>query len=300
MIVIRSGWADGWFVGLTCVLLLCGSWAFAQSPVALAPLRTEPARVLGNGTSELTLGFAYYRNERFPLFTTPAAIRSQDRFHLPILRFRVGIGSRVEIDAQHELLYLNETSREGLSNEQYGTGDAQLHTKVLLFSETEHLPAVSFRFGTKLPNANRNDRLGTDEMDFDVMGLLAKDLGAFSLHANLGIALVGNPGSSPVPGRFPAGGQDDLFVYALALATRPLFSREGRLAAVRLLTEFQGWTGSRFANDRSRWSFGMRYEANAWSGFLGVSVGTNTGSEDVGVRAGVERRFDLSFLFAGE
>ncbi len=293
---MRAQWVN---LSLFCLIL---SWVVsvrAQSPSALAPLRTEVAAPVGDGIAEASLAFVYQRNERFPFFTTPGAIRTQDRIHLPVLRFRAGVGSRVEIDAQHEMIYLDETTRDGLSNWQYGTGDAQLHTKVAVVKEQGLVPAISVRFGTKLPNASRVDRLGTDETDFDILALLSKDLGTVSLHTNLGIALLGNPGSSPLPGAFEAGGQDDLFVYSVALASRPWAVWGQEAPALRWVLEFDGTTGSRFGNDRSRWSAGVRWEHLGWSYFFGGSAGLTRGSEDFGLGLGLAYRWDLGALLRG-
>ena len=42
------------------------------------------------------------------------------------------------------------------------------------------IPAIGLRFGVKLPNANKDDHLGTDETDFFIQALGSKRFGARS------------------------------------------------------------------------------------------------------------------------
>lgn len=276
-----------------------GAWAtaaLALEPFSLAPLHTRPAGIVGDGQAELTFGVSYLRDERFPFFTTPAALRSQDRVHVPQVAARFGIGGRVEIEAQHELIYLDETTAQGQRNWQYGTGDARLHTKVRVWDHRGDLPAFSVRFGTKLPNASRTDRLGTDQTDFDLLALVSKDLGAISFHSNLGIWLLGNPGSSPVPGQFDATGQDDLFVYSFAVVTRPVPVSPFPGRELGILGEINGLTGSRFGNGRTRAVAGLQIGQSSWQWYLGASAGLDTASENIGVFTGLSYRFDLGSI----
>lgn len=290
---MRTRSAYGVLVGL-CAWAVCGS---AQPPLSLVPLQTRQAGLVGDGQAELTFGFSYLRDERFPFFTTPAALRSQNRIHLPQLSARFGIGDRVEIEAQHELIYLDETTADGKDNWQYGTGDARIHTKVRVWVERGERPAVSVRFGTKLPNASRTDRLGTDQTDFDIAALISKDLGPISFHSNLGILLLGNPGSSPSPGQFDATGQDDLFLYSFAVASRPLPLPLLSGPPLRVLAEVNGLAGSRFGNDRTKAVAGLQVGSGSWQWYAGASVGLNTASENVGASVGLLYRFDLGHLF---
>ncbi len=261
--------------------------------MSLQPLSTHDARVLSDGRAEVALSVAYQRNERFPFFTAPGTLRFQNRWHLPRLGFRAGAADWVEIEAEYETIYLEEETVRGEANWQYGSGDARLHTKVRVRDDMDPWPAIAVRFGSKLPNANRDDRLGTDETDFDILALVSKDVGWWRLHANLGILLLGNPGQM-LGQRFGPGGQDDLFVYALAVEGPPWELVRADAVQLRLLAEVSGLSGSRFGNDRARFSSGIRLLHGVTAMFLGASVGLDRASEDFGLRFGMTYEWDLS------
>lgn len=276
------------------LLLSCTPAADASS---LLPLRSESAAPLPSGTLEAVLGVSYFNNQRFPLFTPAGYIRNQDRVSVPEISFRIGAGGWVEIQAAYELIYLNESTQDG-SDSKYGSGDARLHTKVRVLREGEYRPAVGLRFGTKLPNANRDDRLGTDETDFGIEALASKDFGPLESHVNLGILLLDNPG--PVPGapNRSSDGQDDLFTYSVALASHPLGADSPQAFSLRFLAEVGGFAGSRssFDNDRTSLALGMQLRRGGFTLYSGVSAGLVTASENYGLRLGVIYSFELARL----
>lgn len=281
----RWPWWLGWVL---TILVLCGPAGQAQSRL----LHVRDAAVLPDGRGEFTIGLGYTRNERFPFFTAPGALRSQHRAQLPHLGFRAGAANWAEIELGYEALYLNEETIRGETNWQYGSGDARIHTKLRVRAEDDRWPAVAVRFGTKLPNANKDKRLGTDETDFDVLGMVSRRVGPLRLHVNLGLALLGNPGQL-LGTAFAAGGQDDLFVYAVALESPTWGAGEHGASQVQLLAEVQGLAGSRFGNDRSRGTFGLRLTQGDTGVFFGATVGFTTGDEDIGCFAGVTHAWDL-------
>jgi hypothetical protein len=264
---------------------------------ALLPLRTETAKPLPSGTLELAIGSSYFHNLRFPMFTPRGAIREQDLVTAPEMALRIGVGDWVEIQASYELLYLDERNVEE-SHTEYGGGDARLFTKVRLFREGEIMPALALRFGTKLPDANKDNRLGTDETDFGIEGLASKDFGIVATHLNLGILIAGNPGPGPGARHRNSDGQDDLFTYSVGLASRPFGSSAPKAVHFRLLAEVQGLAGSHrdFDNDRAAARIGGRVEVGGFSFYTGASVGLESGSEDFGVSAGLVYAFDLGAL----
>ena len=276
------------------LLSLAGAPARAAS---LLPLRTETAAPLPSGVLELAIGSSYFHNLRFPMFTPPGAIHEQDLVTAPEMALRIGVGDWVEIQASYELLYLDERTVDE-SHTEYGGGDARLFTKVRLFRERERIPGFALRFGTKLPDANKDDRLGTDETDFAIEALASKDFGIVSTHLNLGIMIAGNPGPEPGAPNRNSDGQDDLFTYSIGLASRPFGSSDPAGARGRLVAEVQGLAGSHrdFGNDRAAARFGGRLEIGGLSIYAGVSVGLETGSEDIGASAGLLYAFDLGAL----
>lgn len=279
--------------GLAAGLLL-PAVAMAES---LLPLQTEMATTLPSGTAEAALGLSYFRDMRWPAFTPAGSLRRQTLLQAPQLGFRIGAGDWAEIQATFEMIYLNEKTAAGENNRHFGNGDARLATKVHVVRERAWSPAFGVHFGAKLPNANRADRLGTDDTDFWITVLGSKDLGWLDVHANLGMLLLGNSGST-LGDTFNAGGQDDLFTYVLAATSKPLALLEESSLQLRVLGEITGWTGSRYDNDRANGRIGLQLSHGAGTFFLGASAGFVTGNENIGFSAGYVYRFEPASLFA--
>lgn len=291
----RASWAG---VAVACSLALNAAPLHAAT---LFPLAAEEARPLPHGTVEAHLDFAYFRNRRFPHFTPAGALDSQNLFHLPRFGARVGLGDWVEIQASFEMLLLDEELDGGESTHSYGGGDARLATKVRVLDENGPWPAFGLRFGVKLPNGNFDDRLGTDETDFLVQTLVSKDLGPVVAHVDLGLEILGNPGATiPDYPDFVAGGQDDPFIWGLAIAGKPVADVFGDGRSLRLLGEVRGAAGSRFDNDYTVARGGVQVESGAVLVHLGLSAGLAGGAEDVGVLSGVVYRVAPGRWFGGE
>jgi hypothetical protein len=266
---------------------------------SLLPLTTEQAETLPSGTAEAVIGIAYFNDLRFPPFTPPGALRSQTLIGLPQLGFHIGAGGWAEIQASYETLLLDEQATDGKKNWQFGSGDMRMHTKIWLKRETDLLPALGLRFGTKLPNATRGARLGTDDTDFGADVLASKDFGPLIAHVNLGLLLLGNSGPS-IGHSFNAGGQDDLFNYALGVVSAPLGAAAAGATTVKLLGELIGQAGSHFDNDRTAVRVGLQMQRGAGTIYIGTSAGLVTASENVGASAGFIYTFEPAQLFSGE
>ena len=282
---------------ICCIGLGAIAGAFIESPAlaaSLLPLDTEEARVLPHAKAEAVLGLSYTRNQLFPTFTSKGNLDSQNLFQVPQVAFRIGAGDWAEIQASFEAIYLDEKYRNGGGNDVFGTGDARLFAKIRLLDESDTLPALATRFGAKLPNADVKDRLGTDQTDFEIAVLGTKDFGRLSAHLNLGILLLGNPGQTLSGGNTSAGGQDDLFTWNLAMESNSLISSMPNL---RLLGEFSGWSGTRFANDRATFRIGAQYSSGNLNYYLGSSFGLISESEDIGIRAGLIYSFEPATLW---
>lgn len=272
----------------------------AAPAATLLPLQTEEALTLPSAHVQFILSADYTRNQRFPYFTPKGAIDDQDLVHAPQIAVRAGLGEWAEVQASYELLYNDEHLDNGEHNQHFGSGDARLFTKLYLMRQREWLPALGLDFGAKLPDANFDDRLGTDETDFQILALASRDFGIVSAHTNLGIALLGNPGPAiQNDNSWEAGGQDDLFVWSLAAVSKPLaLPTEG--LTVRVLAELAGNAGSRFDNDRGVFRGGAQLGMGDWCLFAGMSAGFAGGSEDVGASAGVMYTADLSRFVGGD
>src|SRR3990172_3297097 len=88
---------------------------------SLLPLQTQTAGLLPSGRVELVLGTSYFRNQRFPAFTPPGVIRSQDLVRVPEMGFRIGAGSWAEVQADFDFIYLDEKTFDG-SRTEFGNG----------------------------------------------------------------------------------------------------------------------------------------------------------------------------------
>lgn len=266
---------------LTCLAVGSPVWA-----ATLLPLATERADTIPSRTIEAVLGVSYLNHQRFPFFTSKGEVRDQDLVAAPQLALHFGIADWVEVQASYELLYLDEQLADGTDNQHYGSGDARLSTKVWLVTQGPWWPAAGVRFGTKLPNANFDDRLGTDEIDFEINALASHDFGLLSVHCNLGLGLYGNPGPAVASDHsFESGGQDDLFLWSLALAGRPL--SVSQTLSLQPLLEVAGDLGSRFDNDRGVVRLGGQLGWGAWVFYLGSSAGLLPGSEHFGASGGL-------------
>jgi hypothetical protein len=282
--------------GWTSVMGVCALWASpalaGSTGGTLLPLETETAAPLRSGIAQASIGASYYNNLRFPYFTPANQFDYQDVAPMPQFGLRIGAGDWAEFQISYELIYLDEETKQHQTNWQYGSGDVRVGAKFRLLEEYRNWPALSLRISTKLPNANFKDLLGTDEFDFGSWALISKDFGAFSAHANLGLVLLGNPGST-VGNFWDSGGQDDLFSYSIAVVSRPLGQAHTGSYALRAMGEFVGQTGSRFDNDRQALRFGVQVGRGGGLLYLGPSVGLVTASENIGVSGGFIYTFDL-------
>ncbi len=263
---------------------------------SLLPLKTEAAAILPVGTAEVVFGSSYMHDLLFPPFTPPNAVCSQELMVIPQFGFRIAAGSWAEIQATYELLDLDERTATGDKRSNYGGGDARLFTKVRLMEERGRRPGFGIRFGTKLPNANSKNRLGTDETDFAIEALGSKDFGTVAAHVNMGIMLLGNPGAVLGAPNRSAAHQDDLFTYSMAVTSRDFAARAEGAWAVRLVGEVAGWSGSRFDNDRSAMRAGIQIKRRGFTLYTGASVGLISDSEDFGVTGGLIYTFELASL----
>jgi hypothetical protein len=270
---------------LLAVTSLCCLAAVARAEW-LAPLTVETAETLPSGQIDLALGASYFHNLRFPPFTPPGFILWQDLTAVPELALRAAVGSRVEIQASYEFLDLNEHTTAGLHST-YGGGDARLFTKIYAVREGTWIPGLGVRFGTKLPNASSTDRLGTNATDFFIQWLASKHIGDFSVHCNLGIALLDEPTGN---------GQDDLFTYAIGAVSPTLGAHAPGEWGVRFLADVAGTTGSRFNNDGTEIRGGLQVVYDGLTLYAGVGGGLSGAAEDYGFMGGVIYAFDVERL----
>ncbi len=255
--------------------------------------------MLPSGNTQISLGFSYFRNRRFPHFTAKHYLDSQDLFTAPELEIRIGAGDWVEFQLRYEALYVDESRSDGSNSSNFGTGDAEIFAKIRFLREGDWknwMPAFGAQFGVKLPNASRTDRLGTDETDFEIQLLASKDFGPVTAHFNAGLQILGNPGDLDGSKDAAGSGQDDPFVFSLAAVSAPMLQEYTGPYAIRGLFSFDGTAGSRFDNDGYLFAGGLQITRSDWTVYTGISAGTGGAAEDVGARLGVTYAFELERL----
>ncbi len=263
--VLRRVWA---LAGI--LLFLTSSTAFAA---ILEPTGLQDAHLLEKGAAEFHLGFSYADRLR-----TPFQRSDRDRrvAEVPSLALNLGLGERVEGELYYDYLYLKEKGQKT----EWGSGDLTVAFKVGLLRERSALPALALRVATKLPNADRGNGFGTDQTDFYVDLLAAKEWRAVSIFINAGLGILGNPYT---------GEQDDLMRYGIGLEV-PLVGKE-----TRLLISAEGNVFGREYNYNNRGAFraGIRQTLGRATLDFGGSVGYISESEDWSLRAGLTLPFSL-------
>ncbi|OGC76042.1 MAG: hypothetical protein A2Z27_05635 [candidate division Zixibacteria bacterium RBG_16_50_21] len=207
----------------------------------------------------------------------------EDLVAFPTLGINYYAGSLVELQAYYDFLY--RFTRNGTTV--YGSGDLTLWTKMRFLSESNSLPGLGLRFGVKLPNANDDNGLGTDQTDFYASILAGKRIGRFENRINLGIAILDDP--------FKQRGQQDMFTFAAA----SIISLSSRWQA---LADFYSQQGAEARFRYSKISAGVRHLTKEWIFDLALKKGLrsqdkgyrNELSLDWGIVMGVSRFFDLS------
>ncbi len=150
-------------------------YLFSQNVFAGRPFETEPAEIGEKKSIKIDFGVDY----------SHLGVK-EDLLAVPWIGFNFSTGHLVELQAYYNFLF---RFKEG-ENSVQGSGDLTLWTKVGFLSEKSKLPALGLRFGVKLPDANDEKGLGSDETDFYASLLASKTMGKFDNHLNLGIDLA--------------------------------------------------------------------------------------------------------------
>jgi len=251
-------------------LTMVPSGAFGDS---LYPLGMKDARLLPKDTGSLRVGISY-AEELHNLFQRQNLNRRIAE--IPTLSISLGLGERVEGELDYSFLCLEESGQATKS----GSGDLTLSVKVGLLRETREEPAVALSFGVKLPNADENDDLGTDQTDFYFQLLGARTFDRFSSFVNLGLAILGDP-------RVNNHGQDDLLLYGFGASL--LLSEEGPT----LLFSVEGQDFGKEVNQRGVFRAGLQGKKKSFDWDIGVGIGYASRSEEWSARAGISFPFTL-------
>ncbi len=240
----------------------------------LEPLGTQDAALIPLNHGEFRLGVAYAANPH-TLFQT--AGRHRKLSELPALSLNLGLGERVEAQLSYAWLRLREDQQR---RSKWRSGDLTIAGKIRLRAAAEQQTAYALRFATKLPNADDELDLGTDETDVFIDLLASRRQAGAAIHLNLGLGILGDPGDFTK-------GQDDLLHYALATQIGLPWQ------AATLLASVEGLDFGKSANQRGAAHLGLQLPAGRYLWDLGGSLGYTRFSEDWSLRTGITTRFDL-------
>jgi hypothetical protein len=253
---------------LALILFICLQ-AFPVSAWNQLPLLTDSHRVLPAGQVQLGAGFQFLSHKNFP-FSTFSDDFARDVLSLPTLAMNFGLGKRVELQMTYELLFVEEEQLR--VRELWKSGDLALFTKLELLEERRRLPGMGLKFGAKLPNASDTYRVGTDETDLAFTALFGKTFSPISIHANLGLLILGSP--------FENARQDDLLGYGIACVIP-------RKPNMTYAAEVIGQTFGTSHNERASAVFHVYYKHGALLWNISSRVGLLNNSENWGISGGV-------------
>lgn len=264
---------------LLLALLARATAGYSQNlAVVDRPLATDTADVLDSGQ---VLAGAGAEHVRLPGQETLTSA--------PVLSSRLGIAGIAEFSATYRWLW--RESRE--LRDTTGTGDLYLFGKLRLLDGLDDrgrpsvLPPAAVRVGVKLPNASARERLGTNNTDFSLVGLVTPRAGPVELRLSGGLLIIESP-TDPLA-------QTDAWAYSAAL----LVDLPGGLTP---FVEYYGQTTNApafdFAEGRAgvRWARGrLGLDLSGSMGFDGSRALGATGelSRDWGVAVGATYRFTL-------
>jgi hypothetical protein len=198
----------------------------------------------------------------------PVTGESRKLFKIPAGLYE-NFGPHISVEAIGDIAQYH---REAGNPFQWDIGDLRLSTTMTLMAQ----PALSIRFGVKLPNAPNNfdkaelarsgglSGAGTDVADFFSSLLLSVPLGPCKLHGNYGFALLGDPTS--------LSSQLDLHTLACGL--------EYRADRLHFLAEGDWSFGPRDFDNYAAAAFSARYEMHRFFFGLRQGFGLNESEDD--------------------
>jgi hypothetical protein len=259
-------------IGKTIFPLCALMWVCPVTAFAERALETEGVKTLETGKVDVGLGLEYFENRQLAFDTSRV---SREQTTIPAIGIAIGVAEHIEIQSDFDVFYLDEPGQD----KTYDVGDLRLWTKLRIVDQTDSRPGLGIRFGTKLPNASNESRLGTDETDFFAELIIEKEIGAIETRANLGMGILGNPNEN--------NSQDDVVTYAGALLY-PISE-----TSVTLFSEIFGTAASSEDNNYSSVRGGILIELTQDLELdLFGQAGITDESEDFAVGGGISWQFD--------
>ena len=214
----------------------------AQRPT----LFTESPITSADGNLNVGAGFEYLKKNKVVPSRTPLSL-----WKIPVFRSYLGLGDIIDVivDWRGRLLAKQETGRH-VSD----WGDLTLGTKITLLRESKSRPAVGFMYLVKLPNTSHDELLGSNQTDFFLSALGAKQIGDLHLRANLGVGILDHPEEPHT--------QLDIYTTSVAV-TVPVGEQH------RIFVEWAGFLGAHSdqAKFLARYGFESKIAELQWSIF---------------------------------
>jgi hypothetical protein len=285
---VRRGVRYACLLGLLLALLLLPAPASSQD----RPLVTPDAKIVPTGTLRAEVGFDFLQDVDFP-----ASGLNGDLTRVGALELRLGVGSIVEVDLEGVMQnFLDVKSQVPSlipvqltgSASTHDVGDFSLYTKIRLFAEKGHRPAMAFRFGYQMPNSNQVRGIGLNTTNVFASLILEKHFGKLDTWGTVGLGILQAPG-----GTFS---QNDVLTYGGAF-TYPLHRR------VNLAGEVNGRYNSRTINSvlvgtesRSQARLGVQIFAGGFQWDVAGIAGLTSRDPSSGFTLGVSRDLHLFSL----
>lgn len=153
--------------------------ACPASGLAYRPFTTDDAGVVGKGAMQSELSWDQVRQHQ------------GDETNAVLYTLLYGPFERVELSVG--LPYMWEAPHHGANAN--GIGDITLAAKWLLRDETPAFPACALKGLLKTESGDAQDGLGSGATDYEVFGLVSKELGAVIAHGAFGYGLIGDYGN---------------------------------------------------------------------------------------------------------
>jgi hypothetical protein len=153
-------------------LLLAGALFFPLHPAAAQdrPLQTPDAEVIPQGTVSVATGFDFLSDVSYPLSGL-----SGDLTNVANIDVRLGVGSTVEVELSGVAQQFLDVKQQGASfvsdlnltgpDSTHDVGDFAFSSKLRLFSEGHHRPAIAMAFGFIMPNSDQTRGIGNNATD---------------------------------------------------------------------------------------------------------------------------------------
>ncbi|GAB4347254.1 MAG: hypothetical protein Kow0099_29180 [Candidatus Abyssubacteria bacterium] len=270
----------------TVALLSCVFLFVSLSRLALADeyhmLDTEEALTIGQGNfqTEMEIGVTKQPD-------------ASELYNIPRIRLTYGLSEWADIEFDYEVLAVDDTDfvdfDAGITrrdHDDFGTGDLRIKLKMVPYEFGPH--RLGLQFITKLPNAEQDEGLGTNEIDATSLILFSSDWGRFKTHLNLGFIALGDPKQN--------GNQNDFVLwgiggeYALTEALTLMGEVEGSTSGDSTTNGFteniaEGTEG----NARARVRLALTGPIGNWRWGISGFKGVNSHTEDWGVQTGLSR-----------